>query len=110
MAETVGRCGGIAEEGRQREVMASLARSQTPFGNAGLETPFRVSACPPETEFRGMGSQTEFGNQVNTNRNTAGEPSPPSRSLTGPAGPWRSVCAPGNLHRHSIADRLVKGD
>ena len=26
------------------------------------------------------------------------------------AGPWRSVCAPGNLRRHSIADRLVKGD
>ena len=40
----------------------------------------------------------------------AGESSPPSRSLTGPAGPWRSVCAPRNLHRHSSADRLLKGD
>src|SRR5262249_18550205 len=41
-------------------------RSQTPFGNAGRETLFRVwagAANPRETEFRGRRSQTEFGNE-----------------------------------------------
>src|SRR5262249_45359920 len=36
----------------------SSPRSQTLFGNVGLETLFR------ETEFRECGPQTEFGNQV----------------------------------------------
>src|SRR5579884_1632315 len=45
----------------------AIPRSQTPFGNAVRETPFRVSlpgvASRRETEFREIGSQTEFGNQ-----------------------------------------------
>src|SRR5579875_2494959 len=43
------------------------SRSQTLFGNAVRETPFRASlpgvGSRRETEFREMGSQTEFGNQ-----------------------------------------------
>ena len=54
---------------------AAFPRSQTPFGNALFETPFRVarSRYTRETEFRGSRSQTEFGNE--------GE-KPKSRTLT----------------------------
>ncbi len=45
-----------------------IPRSQTPFGNAVRETLFRVSLddveSRRETEFREVGSQTEFGNQI----------------------------------------------
>src|SRR5438045_1267674 len=53
-----------------------LPRSQTLFGNALRETLFRAQNCigdrheprfdesERETEFRGVGSQTEFGNQM----------------------------------------------
>jgi hypothetical protein len=37
-----------------------IPRSQTPFGNAAWETPFRARR---ETEFPGLRSQTEFGNE-----------------------------------------------
>jgi hypothetical protein len=44
-------------------------RSQTLFGNAVRETPFRADLLSVEgrreTEFREDGSQTEFGNQGN---------------------------------------------
>ena len=35
---------------------------------------------------------------------------PPSKPLTGPAPPRRSVCAPGTMSLHCIADRSRKGD
>jgi cobalt/nickel transport system permease protein len=38
-------------------------RSQTPFGNALPETPFRGRSVGQETEFPAIGSQTEFGNE-----------------------------------------------
>jgi len=47
---------------------SSPPRSQTLFGNAVRETPFRDSCADAqsrrETEFREIGSQTEFGNQM----------------------------------------------
>src|SRR5438046_2916030 len=41
----------------------SSPRSQTPFGNALCETPFRERTLPEETEFPAVRSQTEFGNE-----------------------------------------------
>src|SRR5438093_707638 len=35
---------------------------------------------------------------------------PPSKPLTGPAPPRRSVCAPGTMSLHCIADQPRKGD
>src|SRR6476660_4685855 len=35
---------------------------------------------------------------------------PPSKPLTGPAPPRRSVCAPGSMSHHSIADQPRKGE
>src|SRR5437016_5468084 len=39
----------------------------------------------------------------------AGEALPPSKPLTGPAPPRRSVCAPGTMSLHPIADQPVEG-
>src|SRR4051812_45370469 len=39
----------------------------------------------------------------------AGEALPPSKLLTGPVSPRRSVCAPGTMSRHSIAEHPRKG-
>jgi hypothetical protein len=53
---------------------AHIPRSQTRFGNAIRETPFRASlkavASRRETEFREIGSQNLFGNQRNCSRLT----------------------------------------
>jgi len=43
-------------------------------------------------------------------KKAAGEVSPPSRSLTSPAKPRRSVCAPVRWSFHCIADLILKGD
>ncbi len=52
-----------------------VPRSQTLFGNAVRETPFRAALDSVgnrrETEFREVGSQTEFGNQKNQKRREA---------------------------------------
>src|SRR6266498_1328108 len=39
----------------------------------------------------------------------AGEVLPPSKPLTGPAPPRRSVCAPGTMSLHCIADQSSQG-
>src|SRR5687768_3342456 len=41
-------------------------------------------------------------------KKAAGEALPPSKPLTGPAPPRRSVCAPGTMSHHSIADQPGK--
>src|SRR5690242_20085051 len=44
------------------------------------------------------------------NNKAAGEALPPSKPLTGPAPPWSSVCAPGTMSLHCIADPPGKGE
>src|SRR5712664_3275883 len=48
--------------------------------------------------------------QQRISRKAAGEALPPSKPLTGPAPPRRSVCAPGTMSHHCNADQPGKGD
>src|SRR5579875_4157333 len=66
------------------------SRSQTLFGNAVRETPFRASlpgvGSRRETEFREMGSQTEFGNQRKPSFPPVMPPLDPAPTAASPAG------------------------